>query len=68
MKLSTRRTQRYPRISPTTHGSKVITRRSWNRPELQRTTPGVSDLNWGRGFEIRKGLDQKFQAIYIARV
>jgi hypothetical protein len=67
-KLSTRRTKRYPRIPPTTHGLKVITQRSWNRPELRRTIPGVSDLNWERGFKIRKRLDERFQAIYIARV
>jgi hypothetical protein len=39
-KLSVRRTQRYPRIPPTTHGSKVIARhRSWNRSELRRAIP-----------------------------
>jgi hypothetical protein len=68
-KLSTRRMQRYPQIPPTTHGSKVIARRSyhrsWNRPELRRAITGVSDLNWGRGFEIRKGLDERIPTIYI---
>jgi hypothetical protein len=29
---------------------------------------GVSDLNWGRGFEIGKGLDERISAIYISRV
>jgi hypothetical protein len=43
--LSTRRTQRYPRISPTTHGLKVIARWSWNRLELCRAIPRVSDLD-----------------------
>jgi hypothetical protein len=47
------------------HGSKVIACWSWNRPELRRAIPRVSDLNWGRGFEIRKVLDQRILAIYI---
>jgi hypothetical protein len=57
MKLSTRRTQWYPWIPMTTHRSKVIAclscRRSWNHSELQRAILGVSDLNWGWGFEFR---------------
>jgi hypothetical protein len=57
MKFSTRRTQWYPWISMTTHKSKVIAclscRRSWNHSELQRAILGVSDLNWGWGFEFR---------------
>jgi hypothetical protein len=68
-KLSARRMQRYPRIPPMTHGLEVIARRScrrsWNRPELRRAIPGVSGLDWGWGFEIRKGLDERIPAIYI---
>jgi hypothetical protein len=68
-KVLTRRTQRYPQILPTTHRSKVIARWSyrwsWNRPELRFAIPGVSDLNWGRGFKIRKGLDERIPGIYI---
>jgi hypothetical protein len=68
MKPSTRRTQRYPRISPATHGSIVITRQSWNCSELRRAIPGVSDLDWGWGFKIQKGLDERIPAICIAKV
>jgi hypothetical protein len=52
-----------------THGLEVIARRScrrsWNRPELRRAIPGVSGLDWGWGFEIWKGLDERIPAIYI---
>jgi hypothetical protein len=58
------------------YGSKVIARQSyrqsyrqsWNRPELRRAIPGVSDLNWEWGFEIQKRIDKRIPAIYIARV
>jgi hypothetical protein len=56
MKLLTRQTQRYPRILPTMHGLKVIAHRSWNGPELRRAISGVSDLDWGWGFKIWKGI------------
>jgi hypothetical protein len=62
-KLSKRRTERYPRIPQTTYESKVIARRSchwsWNRPELRRAIPSVSDLDWEWGFEFRKELDER---------
>jgi hypothetical protein len=56
-----------------THGSKVNARRScrrschwsWNHSELRRAIPGVSDLNWGSGFEIWKEIDDRIPAIYI---
>jgi hypothetical protein len=55
-KLSMRRTQRYPRILPTTHRLKVIDRRSyhrsWNHRELRRAIPGIVDRIWGNSFEI----------------
>jgi hypothetical protein len=58
-------TNAYPRIPLTTHGSKVNARRSWNSPELRRAIPGIMDLNWRSGFEIRKGLGERVPAIYI---
>jgi hypothetical protein len=68
-KILTRRMQPYPRIPSTTHRLKVIARqscrRSWNRPKLRRAIPGVLDLDWRRGFEIQKGLDERIPAIYI---
>jgi hypothetical protein len=64
-KLSTRQTQKYPRILLTMHGSKSNCSPELEPSKLRRAIPGILELNWGRGFKIRKWLNKRIPAIYI---
>jgi hypothetical protein len=64
-KPSTRQTQRYPRIPPTTHGLEVIAHQSWNCSKLRQAISGDGEWIWENCFMIQNVLSEEKSAIYI---